>query len=74
MFNLAFGLKINTAKLTISPIKAPVTDQWGIVQKNLSVNYLGTQLVGKPQSMNFWEQTIEKIHKKSKWMEIQPNF
>lgn len=40
-----------------------VANRWGINKQFFPFPYLGVPLGGKPTSLYFWEDTIEKVHK-----------
>lgn len=74
LFDSASGLNINMNKSTISPINVnsskanSVVESWGLKKEYLLINYLGMPLGGKPYSLKFWDNILQKIHKKlSSW-------
>lgn len=45
---------------------------WGCHATKLPLNYLGMPLGGNPKVSSFWDPVVEKIDKKTKFMEIDP--
>ena len=74
LFESASELNININKSTIFPINVTasransIAKSWGLRQDFLPINYLRMPLGGKPSSLNFWENILQKIQKKlSSW-------